>query len=298
MLLKSPKVQKSKRPNEDSGDASALGLIAGAGGFPFLVARGAKRAGHRVVVAGIRGFADPSLAGEVDAFRWTGVAKLGGWIRFFRRQGVARAIMAGSVRKSDMYGKFRILRHLPDWTSIKLWFFRAGDKRNDTVLCAVADVMAEKGIVLGDSVEYCREAMAPVGVMGSVQPSESLLADIEFGWSIAKEMGRLDVGQSIAVKEREVIAVEAIEGTDRMIERAGGLCKHGGWTLIKVAKPDQDMRFDVPTIGAETIENVHRHGGRAIAVEAGKTLIVDREAMLAAADRRKVVVIGLATTGQ
>jgi hypothetical protein len=125
-----------------------------------------------------------------------------------------------------------------------------------------------------------------------------LLADIEFGWSIAKEMGRLDVGQSIAVKEREVIAVEAIEGTDRMIERAGGLCKHGGWTLIKVAKPDQDMRFDVPTIGAETIENVHRHGGRAIAVEAGKTLIVDREAMLAAADRRKVVVIGLATTGQ
>lgn len=274
------------------GNVSALGVIAGAGGFPFLVAQGAKRAGLRVVVAGIRGFADPALADEADEFRWTGVARLGGWIRFFRRQGVHHAIMAGSVRKSDMYGRFRILRHLPDWTSIMLWFFRAGDKRNDTVLRAVADLMAEKGIILGDSIEYCPEALAPEGVLTSHQPGESLLADIEFGWSIAKEMGRLDIGQSIAVKEREVIAVEAIEGTDRMIERAGALCKHGGWTLIKVAKPDQDMRFDVPTIGAETIENVHRNGGRAIAVQAGKTLIIDRDATLTAANRRKMIIIG------
>ena len=143
-----------------------------------------------------------------------------------------------------------------------------------------------------NSVQYCADDLAPEGTLTDVSPSSAQLRDLAFGWPIAKEMGRLDIGQSIAVKEQEVIAVEAIEGTDRMIERAGQLCANGGWTHIKVAKPNQDMRFDVPTIGPATIENLHRNKAGMLVVEAGRTLIVEREEMLAAARRYGIVVIG------
>ena len=140
--------------------------------------------------------------------------------------------------------------------------------------------------------QYCADDLAPEGVLSSRRPSAAQLKDLEFGWKLAKEMGRLDVGQSIAVKETEVIAVEAIEGTDRMIERAGQLCKSGGWTLIKVAKPHQDLRFDVPTVGVGTIENLKHNGAAMLVIEAGQTLIVDRQEFLQAADRTGLVVIG------
>ncbi len=268
-----------------------LGIIAGAGRFPFLVAQGARRAGRPVVAVGLRGLTDAALRGEVDRFYWSGVVRLGAWIRIFRRCGVCDAIMAGSVRKSEMYGRFRLLRFLPDWTSFRLWFFVVADRRNDTLLRATADLMARKGITLTNSVQYCQEHLPGPGVLTRRQPAPDQQRDIDFGWHIAKEMGRLDIGQSIAVKEQEVIAVEAIEGTDRMIERAGELCRHGGWTLIKVAKPNQDMRFDVPTVGPETIANLRRNGGRALVFEAGKTLVVDRERLVEAADRAGIVVV-------
>ncbi len=278
----------------DSATASSdsIAIIAGAGRFPFLVAQGARRAGCRVDVIGLRGLADPAIAELANRFRWSGVVRLGHWIRLIRRWRDSRVILAGSVRKSEMFGRFRLIRYLPDWTSIRLWFFTVADKRNDTLLCAVADEMASKGITLEDCVQYCTEDMAPEGVLTARQPSAGQLKDIEFGWHLAKEMGRLDVGQSIAVKETEVIAVEAIEGTDRMIERAGQLCRNGGWSLIKVAKPDQDMRFDVPTIGPDTIQNLQRHGAALLVVEAGKTLIVDRQDTLAAAERAGIIVVG------
>ena len=144
-----------------------------------------------------------------------------------------------------------------------------------------------------NATQYCGEAMAPEGVLGQRAPSDALRRDIEFGWRIAKEMGRLDIGQSIAVKETEVVAVEAIEGTDRMIERAGQFCPKGGWTLIKVGKPGQDMRFDVPTVGPDTIENLQRNGAGALVIEAETTVMVEREKMLAAADRYGIVVVGI-----
>jgi len=268
-----------------------LGIIAGAGRFPFLVAEGARRAGRPVMAIGLRGLTDPSLGREVDCFRWSGVVRLGSWIRLFRRFGVREAIMAGSVRKADMYGRFRLLRYLPDWTSFRVWFFEVADRRNDTILRAAADCMTRKGIVLTNSVQYCPEHLPGPGVLTRRQPTPALQKDIEFGWPIAKEMGRLDVGQSIAVKEQEVIAVEAIEGTDRMIQRAGELCRHGGWTLIKVAKPDQDLRFDVPTVGPDTIENLKLNGGKALVFEAGKTLLIDRDKLIEAADRTGIVVV-------
>ena len=191
-----------------------------------------------------------------------------------------------------MYGRFRLLRYWPDWTSNRLWFFTVADKRNDTVLRAVANVLANKGITLENSVQYCAEEMAPEGVLTSRQPSAAQLKDLEFGWRLAREIGRLDIGQSIAVKETEVIAVEAIEGTDRMIERAGRLCNSGGWTLVKVAKPNQDLRFDVPTVGPGTIDNLKRNGAAMLVVEAGQTLIVDRQQTIQAAERAGIVVIG------
>lgn len=269
-----------------------IGLIAGAGRFPFLVAQGARQAGHEVVIVGLRGLADPALRELADRFYWSGVVRLGRWIRVFRREGVSRAIMAGSVRKREMYGRFRLLRYLPDWTTIRLWFFVAADKRNDTLLRAAADEMQRKGVTLSNSVEFCPDHMARAGVMTRRQPSAAQRKDAEFGWRIAKEIGRLDIGQSVAVKEQEVIAVEAIEGTDDMIRRTGSLCRSGGWTLVKVAKPDQDMRFDVPTVGVNTIENLHANGAGMLVIEAGKTLMVDREKVVEAADRLGIVLMG------
>ncbi len=268
-----------------------LGIIAGAGRFPHMVVAGARRAGCHVTVVGLRGFADERLRQAADAFRWAGLARLGRWIRILKRSGVQSVILAGSVEKSSMYGRLRLLRLLPDLTSLRIWFFTIRDKRNDTVLAAVADEFARHGIIMQDCVEYSAEHMAPEGVLTKVQPTSAQLEDAEFGWRIAKEMGRLDIGQSIAVKETEVIAVEAIEGTDKMIERAGQFCPQGGWTLVKVAKPNQDMRFDVPTIGPETIANLQKNGARMLVIEAGKTLIIEREETFTAANRAGIPIL-------
>jgi DUF1009 family protein len=271
----------------------ALGLIAGAGSFPRLVAEGARREGRRLVVVALRGFADPHLRDLADAFYWSGVARLGGWKRIFAREGVHEAIMAGRVRKADMYGRLRLLRYLPDWTSIRVWYRQTKDKRNDSILQAAAQELAAAGVTLIDSTRYCPQALAQPGVLTARGPSEQQWRDVHFGWRIAKEMGRLDIGQSIAVKEQEVIAVEAVEGTDEMIRRAGGLCPQGGWTLVKVAKPDQDVRFDVPSVGPSTMHNMHAGGAAVLAIEAGKTLLLDREELLELAARYGIVIAAL-----
>ncbi len=281
----------TKRP-EARADPGTLGLIAGAGQFPVLVAKGAQREGLRVVTVGLAGLASPELREISDKYYSSGLVRLGRWIRIFRREHATEAIMAGSVRKADMYGRFRLLRYLPDLSSMRVWYIRARDKRNDSILGAAADFMAEKGIPLSDCVRYCPDAMAPEGVLTTARPSGGIERDVAFGWPIAKRIGELDIGQSIAVKEQEVIAVEAIEGTDALIGRAGELCRSGGWSLIKVAKPSQDMRFDVPTVGLETITRLAESGCKALIVEAGKTVIIDREEMLALADRKGICVIG------
>ncbi len=273
----------------------SLGLIAGAGEFPRLVLEGARRSGLRVVVMGLRGWCDETLAGQADAFYTSGVARLGHWIRVFRREGITQAVMAGKVRKSQMLASSswrRWLAYLPDWTSIKVWYFRSADRRNDTLLSAVADEMQRKGIVLVDSTQYCPEALADEGVLTRRAPTPAQAADADLGWRIAKALGRLDVGQSVAVKEKDVIAVEAIEGTDAMIARAGSLCPAGGWTLVKVAKPNQDMRFDVPTVGPDTIERLAEARAGALVVEAGKTLMIEKNRTIALADQHGIALLG------
>jgi len=271
-----------------------LGLIAGQGRLPFLVAEGAKKAGYRVICAGLADNAEPELADCVDVFFYGAIARPGGWMRQMARYGVTDTIMVGRVSKKNIYTPWRIVKYLPDWRAFRIWYWRLRhkDKRNDTVLNAIADELASGGIILMDSTKYCKDHLAGEGVMTKTQPPASVMEDIRFGWPMVKEIGRLDIGQAIAVKEREIIAVEAIEGTAKMIERAGQLCRKGGWTLLKAAKPNQDMRFDVPCIGADTIESLTRNKACCVVVEKGKTLIIDKPQTLELADKLGIAVVG------
>jgi len=274
-----------------------VGLIAGEGEFPRLVARGVRAAGQKVAIVALRGWADPSLRELADRFCWRGVVRLGGWIRTLKRWGCQEVIMAGRVRKVRMFSGPRWLQwlqYLPDLTSIRVWYCYAHDKRNDSLLRAVADEMQRRGLTLIDSTTYCRDALAPEGVLTPFEPPARVRDDADFAWPIAKEISRLDIGQSVAVKEREIIAVEAIEGTDQLIERAGQLCPQGGWTLVKVARPNQDMRFDVPTVGPRTIEKLHAARAAGLVIEAGRTLMLDKQQMLELAARLRISVIGRA----
>jgi len=275
-------------------DGGALGLIAGQGRLPYLVADGARAAGLRVVCAGLAGSAEPELAGHVDVFRPCSVARPGSWIRLFRRHGARQAIMAGRVAKVDLYTPWRIVRYIPDWRAFRIWYgrLRAHDTRNDTLLGAVADELQSGGITVVDSTQYCREHLADAGQMTRTAPPRTVQEDIAFGWPIAKELGRLDIGQAVAVREREVIAVEAIEGTAAMIERAGQLCRKGRWTLIKVAKPNQDLRFDVPCVGPDTIRALAQCRGACLVAEQGRVLILDKPETLALADSLGIAVLG------
>jgi DUF1009 family protein len=270
-----------------------LGLIAGEGVFPLLVARGAKRAGRRVVCVGLSGNASVELKSECDEFHWAGIARLGSWIRHLRSGGCTEAIMVGRVQKSAMYTPFKVLRYIPDVRTARVWWFRLrNDKRPNAVLHAIIDELNLSGIHLIDSTAYCTDQLATEGVMTRRQPSSDQLNDIRFGWEICKQISTMDIGQSIAVRDRDVIAVEALEGTNAMIERAGALCKCGGWTLIKVANKHQDMRADVPSVGTTTIEKLAAAGASCLVLEAGKTIMLEKQKVLEAAERCRIVIVG------
>ena len=274
-------------------DGAPIGLIAGSGRMPFLVAEGMRRAGRHVVVMGFRGSADPALKDVADEFVGVGLVRLGGWIRTMKRRGIHEAIMIGGVNKRHMYTPLRLLSYLPDLRTMKLWFKQAkGDRRDAALLQLAADELASEGIELVSSVKYCPEQLADEGLMTRRAIPVSSQEDVAFGWRIARDSARLDIGQTLAVKECDVIAVEAIEGTDAMIRRAGRLCRTGGWTMIKVARPNQDMRFDVPTVGPQTLRNLKDARCACLVVEAGKTLIVDKPQTLALADELKIAIIG------
>jgi DUF1009 family protein len=270
-----------------------LGLLAGSGRFPIVFAEKARSLGISVVCVGIRYEASPQLAGLVDRFYWAGVARLGRMIRCFRREKVQQLVMAGKITKSVIYSPWRWLSLLPDWRTLRYWYQRRRDSRDDTLLLGLIDEFAREGIRFESALALCPELLVSAGVLTRRKPTSREESDITFGWKLAKEMGRLDVGQSVAVKEGAVLAVEAIEGTDRAIARAGELCRAGGFVVVKVAKPQQDMRFDVPTVGCTTIETMHRVGGRVLAVEAGKTIILDQLETVALADRFGITIVAL-----
>jgi DUF1009 family protein len=257
------------------------------------VARGARAAGHQVVCAALSGSAWPELERECDRFHWVGVTRLGQWIRVLRRGGCTEAIMVGRVAKSRMYDRWRYFRYIPDVRTARMWFTKLRhDKRPKAVLTALAEELAGEGITLIDSTKYCADHLATPGVMTRTQPSESQWADVRAGWTIASNISRMDIGQSIAIFNRDVIAVEALEGTNAMIERAGSLCRVGGWTLVKVSNSDRDMRMDVPTVGTTTIEKLREHRAGCLVLEAGKTILLEKQKVLELADRFRIAVVG------
>jgi DUF1009 family protein len=272
-----------------------IGLLAGSGRFPLAFAQKCRGLGVPVVCVGIRGEASPELVPLVHRFYWTGIARLGRMIRCFRREGVCTAVMAGKIRKAAMHTPARLLHFLPDWRTVCFWYLRGRrDNRDDSLLLGVIDEFARDGIRFESALDLCPELLVTAGVLTRRKPTAQEEGDIAFGWELARAMGRLDVGQSVAVKERAVLAVEAIEGTDQAILRAGTLCPAGGFVVVKVAKPQQDRRFDVPTVGIQTVEALWRAGGRVLAIEAGKTILLDREETVHAADRHGLTIVAVA----
>jgi DUF1009 family protein len=272
-----------------------IGLLAGSGRFPILFAEKARHLGLPVVCVGIRDEAAPELIPLVQKFHWAGLARLGRMIRCFKSEGAEQIVMAGKIQKVKMNASFRLLRYIPDWRMIRAWFFgRRRDNKDDTILLALIDEFARDGMSFSSALDFCPELLVKSGILTKRAPSTKEDADIHFGWTLAKEMGRLDVGQSVAVREQAVLAVEAIEGTDQAILRAGRLCPRGGFVVVKVAKPQQDMRFDVPTIGCQTIESMRQAGARVLAVEAARTIIIDEEQTVALADHYGITIVAKA----
>lgn len=273
------------------------GLIAGETQLPVLVAQGMRAAGCRVVCVGLRNHFVPELRQHCDEMHEAGVLQLGKWIRILRRAGVHEATMVGRVSKARMHDPWmvlRALRDLPDWRTVDLWYRRLRhDRRTSTLLRVLAEQLSESGVELIDSTRYITEHMAMQGVMGRVRPDARVQADIDFGWPLLERVSALDVGQAITVRGGDVVAVEAVEGTDAMIERTGKLCKSSGWTLLKTARMGHDMRADVPTVGVRTIENMAKAGAGCLALGVDRVILVDRPAVIAAADRAGIALVGV-----
>jgi DUF1009 family protein len=275
-----------------------LGLLAGGGRFPILVAQAAREQGHQVVAVGVKGEATGELEDVCQECYWAGVAKLGRMIRLFRCAQVDCVVMAGKIHKTAMFSPWRWLRYVPDLRALRVWYrYATEDKRDDTLLLATVREFEKEGLMIESALRYCPDLLAKKGCLTARRPTGSEQDDIALGWQLAKEMGRLDVGQSVAVNQGAVLAVEAIEGTDRMILRAGYLCCNKGFTVVKVAKPQQDPRFDVPTIGADTIETLRMAGGKVLAIEAGATIVIDQPKVIELAERYRISVVALDEQG-
>ncbi len=271
-----------------------LGLLAGGGEFPIRFARAARNAGHYVYGLGVDGMASELLAEACDEFRFAPLARLGKAIRLYRKAQVQRIIMAGKIEKTVLFHPFRWLRLMPDWRGFHMWYrYARENKKDDTILLAVIREFERDGLIFDSALKYCPELLVKHGFLTHRRPSPTQWKDIRFGWDLAREMGRLDIGQTVVVNDTAVIAVEAIEGTDRCIKRAGELCRRGGFTVVKVAKPQQDMRFDVPTIGIETIKTMHESGGKVLAIESGMTIIISPEEVADLADKFGICIVAV-----
>ncbi|MEG3640915.1 LpxI family protein [Magnetococcus sp. PR-3] len=263
-----------------------VGIIAGNGQIPSLVIQ--KIRSHTdscgVVVAAHRGEAEPELEQLADATLWVRLGQFKRIIRFFKAQGVTHIVMVGGITKTKIWN----IR--PDTLALKI-ASRLRHMQDDHLLRAIAETLESYGFSVCGAHELVPELLAPAGVLGSYQPDESLQADFTLGWNMAKAVGALDIGQGVVVRDKVVLAVEAVEGTDAMLKRAGELTRGGG-CLVKVSKPQQDLRLDMPTVGVSTIKNLHQAGLTGLAIEAGATMIVDFIETVAEADRLGVVLMG------
>jgi hypothetical protein len=267
-----------------------LGLIAGNGRFPFLVLEAARRAGHDVIVIAIKEEALPDLENAAARapsvpLHWVSLGQLGRCISLLQSSGVAQAVMAGQVKHTKLFADI-----VPDMTLLGV-LMRLKARNTDALIAGIADVLRSHGIELIESTALLAPLLARSGVLTRRAPTDEELADLEFGRHVADRLASLDIGQTVAVKAAAVVAVEAMEGTDAVIGRAGQLAGPGV-RIIKVAKPNQDMRFDVPVAGVATIEAMKRAGATALSVDADRTLMIDGDAVVQAADEGGISIVG------
>jgi DUF1009 family protein len=265
---------------------NALGLIAGNGRFPFLVARAARKAGRRVVCVAIKEETAPELQGEVDEIHWLSLGQLGRAIAALKDGGAREAVMAGQVKHRQIFAGI-----VPDLTLLSV-LARLAFKNTDSLIGGVADALEREGIRLLPSTALLEDQLATPGPMTRAQATAAELKDVEYGREVADALAAMDLGQTAVVKTRAAVALEAMEGTDEVIRRAGRIAGPGT-VVVKVAKPRQDMRFDVPVVGEQTLEAMREAGARVLAIDAFRTLILERPAFLARADELKVAVHGL-----
>lgn len=263
-----------------------IGLIAGNGQFPLFFSRAAKAKGLRVYAAAYRQETDPALAEGVEAIEWVYLGQVKKLIRFFKKHGVGEIAMLGGITKTRMFTDVR-----PDLKALSL-AVKIKSTHDDGILRAFAELLEEEGIMVRASTFLLPELLAEGGCWTRKQPSADEMQDIEIGWHLAKEIGRLDIGQCVVVGGGSVLAVEAIDGTDATIER-GGRLGNGNAVLVKVLKPNQDLRFDIPAIGAETIRTMKAAGVNALALEAGQAVVFDRDEMIGLADRAGIAIVAL-----
>lgn len=275
----------------EPGLPSPIGLIAGGGQFPLLFAEAARARGRRVVAVAHVNETLPELEQQADVTCWVKLGQLGRIIKYFRQEGVNETVFAGTITKTRIFHDV-----LPDFKGLTLWN-KIDIRLDDAILRAVAQTLEEEGIRVIASTCYLDHLFFPQGLLSRKKPSTAQMEDIRFGWSIARAVGRLDIGQCVVVRDRSVLAVEAIEGTDAAIRRGGELAGSGA-VVVKLKKPDQDFRFDLPATGEKTIATLAAVKGAVLAVEAGQSLLFDRTAMVRAADRAGIVVIGLCEDDQ
>ena len=266
-----------------------LGLIAGRGRLPLELARAARRRGLGVAAVAFHGETDPELAANVDRITWLHLGELAALLDALLAAGAEVVVMAGKILKTSLYGDLASLK--PDARAIAL-FAGLRDRSDDAILGAIADILAGEGLLLRPQAELVPELLAQAGVLGGIAPGEAQRRDAAFGWRIAKALGQVDVGQTVVVRDRAVMALEAIEGTDAAIRR-GALLGGPGVTVVKVAKPGQDPRFDLPAIGPDTLEVLVEAKAASLAVEAGRTLVVDRARVVELADAHGIALFGI-----
>src|ERR1700720_3355193 len=272
-------------PATDNNSADAIsansanwGLIAGNGDFPFLVLEGARSRGIEMAVIAIKEEASPSLEHVAKRLHWVSLGELSRTIELLHQEGVKRAVMAGQVKHKKIFSAIR-----PDWQLAKL-LFSLPAKNTDALIGAVARVLEDEGIELVDSTKFLGPLLPEAGILTRRSPDVSEVADINYGREVAQKIAALDLGQTVVVRDRACVAVEAMEGTDETIERAARIAGGQRLVVVKVSKPSQDMRFDVPVVGPKTIEVMRRSNATALAIDAGKTLLFDRDQLIRTAD--------------
>jgi UDP-2,3-diacylglucosamine hydrolase len=267
-------------------DPAKIGIIAGSGQFPLLFIEAARKAGRKTVVIAHRNETSAAVADAADEVEWVKLGQLGKMIKFFHKCGVGETVFVGAITKTKIFRDI-----LPDLKGITLWN-KIDTKQDDAILRAVAGVLEKEGVKVLESTLYLQHLLFPHGVLTKKKPNKNQCLDIEFGWKNARAIGAMDIGQCVVVRNCSVVAVEAIEGTDATIARGGALAKENA-VVVKVRKPGQDFRFDLPATGVKTIESLAGVNGAVLAVEAGQSLLFDPDAMIRAADEAGIVVVGV-----